>query len=45
MAGLLERDGIAFAQPSRSNSLFDRVIQTSGDSAFGHHAQGRSRTR
>ncbi len=40
MPGLtgLEQDDIAFAQPSRSSSLFDRVIQTSGDSAFGHHA-------
>ena len=35
---MLERDGIAHAHPSRSISLFDRVIQTYGDSAFGHHA-------
>ncbi len=35
---LLERDDIAFAQRSRSSSLFSRVIQTSGDSASGHRA-------
>ncbi len=34
----LEQDDIAFAQPSCSRRLFDRVIQTSGDSASGHHA-------
>jgi hypothetical protein len=34
----LEQDGIAFAQPPRSRFLFDRVIQTSGDSAYSHHA-------
>ncbi len=37
-AAALERDGIAFARPSHSSSLVDRVIQTSGDSAYGHHA-------
>jgi hypothetical protein len=37
----LERADIAFAQPSRSSSLFDRVIQTSGDSASSHHALTR----
>jgi hypothetical protein len=35
---VLERDDIAIAQPSRSNFLFDRVIQTFGDSAYSHHA-------
>ncbi len=34
----LEQDDIAFAQPSCSRCLFDRVIQTSGDAASGHHA-------
>ncbi len=34
----LEQDDIAFAQPSRSSSLFDRVIQTSDDHTSGHHA-------
>ncbi len=34
----LEQDDIAFAQPSCSRCVFDRVIQTSGDSASGHHA-------
>ncbi len=34
----LEQDDIAFAQLSCSKYLFDRVIQTSGDSASGHHA-------
>ncbi len=34
----LERDGVARAHPSRSRSLFYRVIQTYGDSTFGHHA-------
>src|SRR6185437_1678073 len=34
----LERDDIAVAQPFRSNSLFDRVLQTFGDSAYSHHA-------
>ncbi len=40
-AGLrpLERDDIAAALPSRSSSLFNRVIQTSGGSASSHHAQ------
>ncbi len=34
----LEQDDIAFAQPYRSSSLFDRVIQTSGDPTSSHHA-------
>jgi pimeloyl-ACP methyl ester carboxylesterase len=34
----LERDEFASAHPSRSRPLFERVIQTSGGSAFGHHA-------
>ncbi len=37
-SGRIEQDDIAFAQPSCSRGLFDRVIQTSGDSASGHHA-------
>src|SRR6185437_1774030 len=40
----LERDDIAFAQPSRSSALFDRVIQTFGDSAYSHHAVGSFRS-
>jgi hypothetical protein len=36
----LERGDVAVAQPSRSSSLFNRVIQTSGDSASSHHALG-----
>ncbi len=34
----LERYDIAFAPPSRSSSLLDRVIQTYGDATYGHHA-------
>jgi hypothetical protein len=33
----LARDGIAIVRPSRFNSLRDRGIQTSGDSASSHH--------
>jgi tetratricopeptide (TPR) repeat protein len=35
-----ERDDIAVAQTSRSSSLLNRVIQTSGDSASSHRALG-----
>ena len=34
----LGRDERGQARPSRPGSLFDRVIQTYGGSAFGHHA-------
>jgi hypothetical protein len=37
-AASLERDEFASAHPSRSRPWFERVIQTSGGSAFGHHA-------
>jgi hypothetical protein len=36
----LERDEFASAHPSRSRPSFEPVIQTSGRSAFGHHALG-----
>jgi hypothetical protein len=39
--GSLGRDDIAVAQSSHSSSLFDRVIQTPGDSASSHHALAR----
>jgi hypothetical protein len=34
----LDQDGFRRVKPSWSISLFDRVIQTYGDSAFSHHA-------
>lgn len=40
----LERDDIAFAQPSHSSSLFDRVFQTCGESTYGYHALEQSPT-
>jgi hypothetical protein len=40
-SGRLERNDIARAHPSRSRPLFSRVIQTSGDPTFGHHALAR----
>ncbi len=40
-AARTQQDDIAFAQPSRSSSLFDRVIQTSGDPTSSHHALAR----
>ena len=39
---MLERDGFMMTNPSRSSPLSERVIQTSDDSASGHHALTRS---
>src|ERR1700744_1900966 len=36
--GSLEWNGFTRVYPFDSSCLFDRVIQTSGDSAFGHHS-------
>ncbi len=41
----LEQDDIAFAQPSRPSSSFDRVIQTSVDPNSGHHGLGLTMER
>lgn len=35
---VIERDGFRKIKPSRSITLFDRVVQTSGDCASRHHA-------
>src|ERR1700743_2687063 len=39
---VVERDDFRLKQLSRSTSLYDRMIQTYGDAAFGHHALGVS---